>query len=150
MHYIRVIKIWFGYKNSIIISNCKLFILEKWFPENNTFFRFSLQYKGGTNVYVVLRGGLENIYNCLQGGGGCQGFVYVDKNLINFTNVCSIVNVTKMSIFIRIVCILTIPIFCECKLTNNCNFMIVDGTTIIIFISDMFLPIELNNINCWI
>ena len=83
-----------------------------------------------------------------KGGGGCQGFVYVDKNLINFTNVCSIVNATKMSIFIKIVRILTIPIFCECKLNNNCNFMIVDGTTITIFISDMCLPMELNNINC--
>ena len=39
-------------------------------------------------------GGYRNDYNCLQGGGGCQGFVHVDKNLINFSNVCSIVNAT--------------------------------------------------------
>ena len=44
-----------------------------------------------------------------------------------------------MSIFIRIVRILTILNFFDCKLTNNCNFMIVDGTTITILICGIYV-----------
>ena len=46
------------------------------------------------------RGVAEMTIQLSTRGRGCQGFVYLDKKLLNFTNICSIVNGTKMSILL--------------------------------------------------
>ena len=48
-----------------------------------------------------------------KAGEGGQGSIYVDKKLFNVK--CRIVYVTKIYILIKIVGILTIPIFFDCR-----------------------------------